>query len=443
MTRIACLTVLVGALAGCVQNKYDVELTPVGEKLQRRIHIKRQGPAATPEELQRLATAYSADVPGTPKVQEFENSFAGRLPDDIGGHGTYTRWETPLGSAALYVERFRGVDDIAAEWERRKVAADRVTEHLIGWLGQEFRNDPGWPPLKEFFNSHVRRDLLNLSLYLWTAGLSRQDDQNPEFLVRVVQYLVERGYASYEEVPALLRAASDSRRDDGRHMLEILRQKLVARARDDLFADSLKFLATLESLKHSLDKYLETTAEFQNLLSEWQEKLRDEPTLARPDPFDVLGLYSTDLLTGAVLAGGDQLTLSLNTGREPLATNGDWSAEEQRVSWPDQFLPRPGQPPQLSYAAWEQPNAAVQQSHFGKAVLQGKPLVDYCLWYHGLTEAERTEWDAFVETLSPGEELADKLLAFRFRHELADLTQEECIAARAVDAILAGLKAEP
>lgn len=442
MTRIACLTVLVGALAGCVQNEYEVELTPVGEKLQRRIHIKRLGPAATPDELQRLATAYSTDLPGNPKVQEFENSFAGRLPDDIGGHGTCTRWETPLGSAALYVERFRGVDDVAAEWERRKVAADRVTEHLIGWLGQEFRNDPGWPSLKEFFNSHVRRDLLNLSLYLWTAGLIRQDNRNPEVLIRITQYLVERGYVSYEEAPALLRAASDSRRDDGKHMLEVLRQKIVDRSDDDLFAESLKFLATPESLKHSLDKYLETTAEFRQLLSEWQKKLRDEPTLARPDPFDVLGLYSDVLLTGAVLAGGDQLRLSLNTGREPVATNGDWSVEGQRVSWPDQFLPRPGQPPLLTYTVWDQPDAVAQQSRFGKVVLQGKSLVDYCLWYHGLTEAEQEEWDDFVETLSPGEELPDALKAFRFEHEPPDRQRDDRIAASPVDAILAGLKVE-
>lgn len=442
MTRIACLTVLVGALAGCVQNEYEVELTPVGEKLQRRIHIKRLGPAATPEELKSLATAYSADLPGNPKVQEFENSFAGRLPDDIGGHGTYTRWETPLGSAALYVERFRGGDDIAAEWERRKVAVDRVTEHLIGWLGQEFQNDPGWPSLKTFLNTHVRRDVLNLALYLWTAGLSQQDDRNPEFIVRVMQYLVERGYFSYEEVPALMRAASDSRRDDGKRMLEVIRQKIVARSDDDLFAESLKFLATPESLEHSLDKYLETTAEFQQLLDEWQKQLRVEPTLARPDPFDVLGLYSEDLLTGALLAGGDQLTLSLNTGREPVATNGDWSGEDTRVSWPKQFLPRPGQPPQLSYATWDQPDAAAQQSHFGKVVLQGKSLVDYCLWYHGLTEAERTEWDAFVETLSPGEELPDTVKAFRFEHEPPARQREDRIAASAVDAILAGLKGE-
>lgn len=443
MIRIAWLTVLIGALAGCVQNEYDIELTPVGEKLQRRIHIKRQGPAATPEELERLATAYSADVPENPKVQEFENSFAGRLPDDIGGHGTYSRWDTPLGSAALYVERFRGVDDIAAEWERRKVAADRVTEHLIGWLGQEFQNDPGWPPLKEFFNSHVRRDLLNLSLYLWTAGLSRQDDRNLEILVRVTQYLVERGYVSFEEAPALLRAASDGRRDDGKHVLEIIRQKLVARARDDLFADSLKFLATPESLKHSLGKYLEMTSEFQKLLDEWQKQLREDPTLARPDPFDVLGPYSDVLITGAILPGGDQLTLSLITGREPVATNGDWSADDLRVAWPEQLLPRPGQPPLLTYTVWEQPDASAQQSHFGKVVLRGKSLVEYCLWYHGLTEAEREEWDEFVGALSPGEALLDALKAFRFLHEPADRERDDRIAASAVDAILAGLKAEP
>ncbi len=443
MTRIACLTVLVGALAGCVQNEYDVELTPVGEKLQRRIHIQRLGPAATPEELQRLATAYSADVPGNLKVQEFENSFAGRLPDDIGGHGTYSRWDTPLGSAALYVERFRGVDDVAAEWERRKVAADRVTEHLIGWLGQEFQNDPGWPPLKEFFNSHVRRDLLNLSLYLWTAGLSRQDDHNPEILVRVMQYLVERGYFTFEELPALMRADADGRRDDGKHLLEVIRQKIVARARDDLFAESLKFLATPESMEHSLDKYLETTAEFQQLLDEWQKQLREDPTLARPDPFDVLGLYSEDLLAGAILEGGDQLTLGLKTGREPVATNGDWSLKDRRVSWPKQFLPRPGQPPQLSYAAWDQPDATAQESHFGKVVLHGESLIEYCLWYHGLTEVERQEWDAFVDTLRPGDELAGKLKTFRFLHEPADRQREDRIAASAVDAILAGLHAEP
>lgn len=226
-------------------------------------------------------------------------------------------------------------------------------------------------------------------------------------------------------------------------MLEILRQKIVARARDDLFADSLTFLATPESLKHSLDKYLEMTAEFQQLLDEWQKQLREDPTLARPDPFDVLELYSEDLLAGAILEGGDQLSLGLKTGREPVATNGDWSGEDTRVSWPKQFLPQPGQPPQLTYAVWDQPDAAAQQRHFGKVVLQGESLIEYCLWYHGLTEAEQQEWDAFVGTLSPGDELPDSLKAFRFLHEPADRQRDERIAASAVDAILAGLKGEP
>jgi hypothetical protein len=240
-----------------------------------------------------------------------------------------------------------------------------------------------------------------------------------------------------------MRADSDSRRDDDKHLLEVIRQKIVARARDDLFADSLTFLATPESLKRSLDKYLETTPEFQQLLDEWQKQLREDPTLARPDSFDVIGLYSDVLLTGAILAGGDQLTLRLKTGREPVVTNGNWSLKYRRVSWPKQFLPQPGQPPQLSYAAWDQPDAAAQESHFGKVVLQGESLIEYCLWYHGLTEVERQEWDAFADTLRPGDELAGKLKTFRFLHEPADRQREDRIAAPAVDAILAGLHAEP
>ena len=60
-----------------------------------------------------MARAYGKTEMGeTARKHRFTGKFAGRTPDDVGGAGSYTHWETAFGSASAYVERFRGSDDL-------------------------------------------------------------------------------------------------------------------------------------------------------------------------------------------------------------------------------------------------------------------------------------------------------------------------------------------
>jgi hypothetical protein len=69
------------------------------------------------------------------------------------------------------------------------------------------------------------------------------------------------------------------------------------------------------------------------------------------------------------------------------------------------------------YAAWSEPEAAFQKEHFGRVILRGDELMSYCLWRAGLPARRIAEWDAFLSSLRPEENIQTKLDAFHFSDE--------------------------
>jgi hypothetical protein len=137
--------------------------------------------------------------------------------------------------------------------------------------------------------------------------------------------------------------------------------------------------------------------------------------------------------------GGDSLSVKLATVREPLLTNGQFKGDTKVIEWKDRGLPRNDSPPRVVYAIWTEPDPAEQQKRFGKVIFEGDLLVRYCAWYHGLTEAERKQWDEFVGTLSPGPKLRGSLSQFRFAGEDVSLAYDRRLAHMPVDALFDGL----
>jgi hypothetical protein len=105
---------------------------------------------------------------------------------------------------------------------------------------------------------------------------------------------------------------------------------------------------------------------------------------------------------------------------EPVATNGKWEAAGNIVVWK---LRQPGRGPEYTnpadnaQAAWCEPDTAFQTRHFGRVLLDGQALIDYCQWYELLKPGQKTEWDAVLATTQPGKH--DALKTFRFRDESA------------------------
>jgi hypothetical protein len=442
MKSVCCLALIAVAFAGCIENEYSIELVPTGKMLDRKVTVRRHGGNAdfvSERDVQRLAKEYQVARPEPAKEHVFRGTFSGQMPSDVGGQGTFTRWETSLGSVDVYVERFRGDDDAAGQWQRRQRAADRLVELLVAWLEQEMKDDLKRPALLQFFDDDFRRDLYNVSFYIWMHGLTEPADNVGSPLMRGLQYLMERDYFTPDEVPAIRRAIDDIQRDDYQRLVALARRMIVARLPGNT-QPALKNFATPERLTESVRSFLTNTREFRAQLEEWHEQLKTDFNAAKPDPLDVVSeLLSQLFLEGVYQPGGDRLTVRLKTDRSPILTNGRWSVDSASIEWGPTIVPGESLPPAFVYAVWDAPDEPAQKKHFGKVAIQGQALLDFCTWYRGLTEREQGEWDALIARLHPGPELINDLETFRFSDEPVGGDKNKRLAKSMIDTIIGEL----
>lgn len=439
--KLAMLTAL--AITGCGANRYDIEIRPTGETFQRQLTCWREQAAneknkvvAFPEdELRRIAVAYNAAVPRQKtKKHRFASVFSDQMPNDVGGSGTYTHWNTPLGSMSTYIERFRGNDDLAAKIEMRQKATERLADLLIGWLVSELEDEAGFDELHMFLQNGFRRDLKNISLYGWAYEIiaDREDTIQPECFVRIGQYLVERSYFAPDELPTWARALREVEREGPAHLLLLIQRFTALKMgipEDQPIPPCLRFLSDATVLEASISDYLRRTDVFNRLLEEWEREQAVNPEAKKPGPTDVVGPFiMRAFLPNFYLGQSDQLEVKLETTNEPFLTNGKWDEESKQVQWLRRMLAADSDHsefPTLVYAVWSIPDKQVQKARFGKVVLEGDSLGKYCLWYRGLSTGEAKEWNDFITSLSPSADLVKRIRAFRFAHELAVESERE------------------
>ncbi|MEQ8784705.1 MAG: hypothetical protein RIC55_00325 [Pirellulaceae bacterium] len=435
--RSAAAVLLLGALVltGCQHTHYEVELVPEGDSVQRKITAwrERQEDGRTiidelpAEELTRLATAYGEQPPPPASVKHtFGGRFSGELPGDLGGKGWYVRWETPLGSTSAYSERVRGDIDLAGDVADRQKAAEELADLIVGWAETEFEDVENFAALRKFLDIQLRRDLQNLSLYWWTYTTAADGGKSgaEQAAVRMTQYLAERGYYQPSETPHIVRAVQEASQGKPYRVLHLVQQQLarrLGRESKEAIPEPLQFLADPEKAQTSIVRYLESSPQYQATLEQWRRDAARDPESEPPAPQDVL----TETAARAfpltpLLASNDELTIRLTLPHAPISANGQWSEEHHAVVWsrdiPNGSDQRHSRPTQF-YAFWSEPRAAAQEAVFGRVVLDGKELGEYCLWYAGLSDDEAQQWDAFLATLRAGDALAEKIGTFRFSNE--------------------------
>ncbi len=380
--------------------------------------------------------------------QVFLAAFDADLPSDVGGAGSYARFATPLGTLWTYTERFRGHADLGPGKEQlesdlagQRAAADHLVDLISGWLQQEIGQDPAFPRLRQFLDKDLRANLKGLLLLGWAHHVSSAGNVGDEELAaRGVQYLIERGYLTMTDVPAVARLelSNDSRR------LLALAQRLLARKmgvsdREPIPA-SLGFLSDPNRAGKAFASYVAKTEFFQKRLEAWKQRQAGKPaakTAAAPgavaappaapaqpdadDPeptpdgilMDLLDDMIGDWLDLQTMSAPDTLSVKLHCGVEPLVSNGEWDEEAKTVGWSAELKTR-RLLPQFCFAVWCRPNEAAQKEHFGGLVLEGEDLAEYAMWYCGLTRGEAQEWDRFVATLRAGGNWKAALEKFRF-----------------------------
>jgi len=422
-------------VTGCPHNEYVVQLQPSGRTIERTLVFYRADGINTntgapkyetfdADELAAIAALYSAqDVSKEGERHVVQGQFTNELPGDVGGAGAYTNLTTSLGDAGFYAERFRGHDDLVAMSEQRCQAADRLADLIVGWSQMELGPAPGYDKLRQFLEVDFRHDLKNLGAYGWNGQLASAYHTNAseEFAVRFGQYLLERGYFTIGEIPALFREVTDNDSPALLRRIQRLAARKMALPDNEPVPDSLAFLADETTMRKSFDKYLVGTVAYRAKLKQWEEDKKLKPDTQQPDPLEVAGDAAGNLVEfdSNVFGQPDHLTVRLALPSPPIHSNGRWDEALKQVVWETEIEERTNAShfPFFCYASWSKADQDSQNKHFGKVALVGDGLTQYCLWRSSLDKQKGGEWDAFMAGLQPGSNLAARLDAFHFSGE--------------------------
>jgi hypothetical protein len=410
---LAGLAVLLAGLAiSCDFNEYNIVMTPQGRGVQREITVGRTSggsqPSYTelpPEEIALVGQAYGASQPASkPGQTRFVGRFAGSLPSDVGGSGSVLNIETTLGSAFFYVERFRGNPDVDGELQRRLKAADRLSEILLAFVRRELSGKPELAKAEAFLKDRFPKDLRNLLIYEWLAETQAQckaesDTNGPltDMMAHAAQYLIDRGYATVDDLPPLYRLASGESDASEMAVLARLAANVLGYPRDQAVPQWVAELFSDDSWK-SFDEFVRATPQYRDAIAEADaegqtavpEEVRATQVLL---PLNTLGLGRTN----------DRINISLACATRPSIGNPTTRGGGD-LNWQLSVPPRGHARhsfPAIAYAICLQPNEQFQTRHFGRVFLAGWDLAAYALWRDTLSKSEAAKWDALLQRVKP------------------------------------------
>ncbi len=437
-TRLLFIIVLAVTLliSGCKKTYFDLELRPDGETLQRSYSTEFEE-----EELLRLTEVYGHE-PETEKIESpsgntiLKHTFVGEFqqltPNDIGGSGFLLYCDSTMGSSSMYSEQFRGGDDLAGVLGRQEIAFNRLFDVIILWLETEFGDAPDFAPLRKVVDENLRQDLWNLSLYVSTFSIvgtasDRSDENIDERLIeqlayRAIHFMIERGYFEASQLPLIIFSIGNF--DDEQEFelfARALMNKMGLPSNDSLPPTLAAIHDNLEKYGDSFEIFIESDEALFDLVSAWENESNDPSvnTIDVSDYFDELASEAFPSDFHYLADGGEFLRVDLHIPRAPYTSNGDWNVAGV-LQWRERLAS--GEPehtslPNTLFALWSEPDVAYQEEHFGRVVLDNEDLGDYCEWRRELSKKRGREWDRFVKSLQPGEELIQSLRDFKFKGE--------------------------
>jgi hypothetical protein len=423
--RVGAILFLALVLSGSRCDKgyhFVLDMTPTGTGLDRQIHIYsfydlngKVWPAdledSEKEQLERIYGTRPDSIGGYTAKAHFTG-----IPNDIGNRGTYRTSRTPVGSAALYVERFRGNEHAAEIVARRVWAADTLHGLIRTWLAAELGRQPGWPGLSAWLETELAPRLRDYA----SAGLMAELVWARESPYRIptdyppstaLQHPLLVMPFEHPELASLIVLGADPFLRSSPFFppssgLDSLRDHIAQVLSLPSTGESPRGLAFLADHEHAEASLLAALGASRGLspgqtLELWQSALKD----AGFGPFDSF-------------LSSDSLVVRLKTGVEPYETNGTWSAASGNVQW-RALVPGPldgeMRSPYYCAAYWSVPDSALQRRLFGRLLLTGEDLAKYCWGFERLTTPHREEWNKTLLSTTPGVLLP--LKRFRFADE--------------------------
>ncbi len=397
-------------IAGCEEYKYSIEMKPCEEGIERKLICPSY---LSQDKRESITKLYEKQVdPNT-----FWGRFNENLPNDVGGAGFYTTFSTNMGQVNIYSERFRGNDNLNHTLEQAQLLADRIADFLIGWLEYELGDDPNFVNLKAFCNENLRPDLKNLMIYFWLsiALPEYKSSASEEIVMRMQHYVIERGYLSPKEMHLLTESFEDGQKQGLRLFRQLVTDKM-GYSLPGMEAERLVFLSDSKHAEDSIKWYIRTTDFFKRA---WEDKKRQEndPNAEPPEiDMDDFIMHDIDFEFDIFSWSDSKIEVKLACENEPFETNGKWDKEASQVVWRCSIAGNE-ELPTFFFASSSDPNRKYQEEHFGGIVLSSETLAEYCMWRENLDEGKGKEWDSFILSLNPSQDLEKQVSSFRFSQD--------------------------
>jgi len=273
-------------------------------------------------------------------------------------------------------------------------------------------------------STELRKDLKNLSTYSYLGSstsrvnwleLKGDDHQSlsNEVIMRAVTYIIERRYIQTGDIPLLARVFN-SDRTQTKQLLDKATQRIAAKAgiTDAKFIARLtSLLADEKNLVTSFEAYLQTTPQYKKLIKE-QKPVNGDADGPEKNMSAVKLIVQPQIEKIVHLrlgfGGTPQLDVQLALSAKPDGTNGKWNAKDRTVTWKGALTKRDGKTtflPEICFALWSEPAEKFQRAHFGKIIISGQTLMNYCMWRQGLTAHEAKLWATVLLKHKPGQDL--------------------------------------
>jgi len=443
---MVCLGVVVLAGGGCQQRRVRVEMAPDEQGMNRSFATNTLDKAGRA----RLAEAYGRDAKrdqGTGGVR-VAGTFADSLPSEVGNQSGITTLDSDLGRTWFYFESFLGDPNDPLGLERddwvglqRRMAAGELWIRLFGrWAERQIAD----PSKREEFRAYIDADLVPLANNTMLRYGAMQAAAQSNRVGATIRERQQSGPRTPEEafwqrlfVPLLLclaecdQAARSARPQaagavglftaEETHQLLLLSLDgnaggasrawsleeifLPAMARQvrrfrpqttrittaDLLAIGISFFFHTSSSRDRDALMLDSAA-----FSE-DEKARirgGDRSVALPPPYG---------LDPRRTAKSTRAEVRLKTRDEPYLTNGVWNPAEGEVVFDAALhdaLNRTVLYQPIYYAAWSRAAESRQQACFGRIIMRGDALANYCIWLEVLGETRAAEWTGLVDRLA-------------------------------------------
>jgi hypothetical protein len=414
MSKYICpaIAALLIFIAGCDEYEYTIEMTPDAGVLKRTISFSSNLPD---EQKQAVEKFYPEQI----DANTFSGTFRVELPNDVGGAGYYTYFVTSMGSTATYKERFRGDDNLNQHIDDFQMFVDRYVDFTINWLEFELGKEPNFGNLRAFLDKKFRTDAKNFGLYSGFGDIAGRYDSNAadEFHQRAVLYLEERNYINPGQSDILIQIGSSGIEEEVRKLIRDIIAEEIGCCRGGEDSSELVFLDSKDSIEKSIISYIRSTERYRQMWEEEKTNKKDANLL--PPDVDIYEFIADGALAFNLGDTPYKMNVRLKCPYKPFKTNGQWEDSDNQVCWTD-FLKSEYDLPTFYYASWSEPNSDFQSHHFGRVILEGKNLAEYCYWEKSIEAGQVQQWNEFLAGIYPNMEIGKMVKAFRFTNEAAE-----------------------